>query len=123
MGNGFQILERLLEATKTRHGVIASNIANADTPDYKVKDVKFDQMLNSEIIELKKTSPLHIEAFPFGQSGNVTVESTNHWGDRNNVELDMEVAKMTENSLLYQAAIQMLSTKIRMFKNALRRQA
>jgi flagellar basal-body rod protein FlgB len=122
MGDGFNVLERLLQATKIRHGVIVSNIANADTPDYKVKDVKFDQLLNSEIIELKKTSPLHITANHFGQSGNVAVESTNQWADRNNVELDMEVAKMTENSLLYQAAIQMLSTKIRMFKNALRRQ-
>lgn len=123
MVNGFQILERLLQATKMRHGAIVSNIANADTPDYKAKDVRFDLMLTSEIIELQRTSPLHIKTYHLGQSGNVTVETTNHWVDRNNVELDKEVAKMTQNSLLYQAAIQMFSTKIRMFKNALRRQA
>jgi flagellar basal body rod protein FlgB len=33
----------------------------------------------------------------------------------------MEVAKMTENALLFQAALHMFSTKIRMFKNAVRR--
>lgn len=122
MGNGIQILERLLQATKIRHGVIVSNIANADTPDYKAKDVRFDQLLHGEIMQLQKTSPRHIAAYETGPSGSVTAESTNHWEDRNNVELDMEVAKMTENSLLYQAAIHLLSTNIRMFKNALRRQ-
>lgn len=123
MGNGFQILERVLQAAKIRHGVIVSNIANADTPDYKAKDVGFDQLLRGEIMELQKTNPRHIAAYQAGQSVTVTAESASHWEDRNNVELDMEVAKMTENSLLYQAAIHMLSTNIRMFKNALRRQA
>jgi len=122
MGNGFQILERLLQATKIRHGVIVSNIANADTPDYKAKDVKFEQLLTGEIMNLRRTSPRHIAAYEAGPSGSVTAETTNHWEDRNNVELDMEVAKMTENSLLYQAAIHLLSTNMRMFKNALRRQ-
>ncbi len=123
MGNGFQILERLLHATKIRHGVIVSNIANADTPDYKAKDVTFDQLLKGEIMGLAKTNPRHISVVAAEQSGTVTAESGPEWQDRNNVELDMEVAKMTENSLLYQAAIHMLSTNIRMFKSALRRQA
>jgi flagellar basal-body rod protein FlgB len=49
-------------------------------------------------------------------------EETQPWADGNNVELDLEVAKMTENALVHQAGLTMLTTKIRMFKNALRRQ-
>jgi flagellar basal-body rod protein FlgB len=121
MSDGFKTLENLLHLTNLRHGVIASNIANVDTPDYKVKDLKFDQLLNSELIEVKTTSPLHIKSLNQGLLEEVNTESGQQWADRNNVELDMEVAKMTENSLLFQAALHMFSTKIRMFKNALRR--
>lgn len=122
MGDGFKILENLLRATSLRHGVIASNIANVDTPDYKAKDLTFDQMFNDELIELKTTSPQHIKNMDLGLSEEVRTESGQQWVDKNNVELDMEVAKMTENALLFQATLHMFSTKIRMFKNALRRQ-
>jgi flagellar basal-body rod protein FlgB len=121
MGDGFNILERLIHFANLRHGVITSNIANVDTPDYRAKDLKFDQLLNNELIELKTTSTQHIKNIDFSLSYEAETEPGEQWADRNNVTLDMEVAKMTENSLLFQAALHMLSTKFRMFKNALRR--
>lgn len=123
MGDGFNILERLIHFVNLRHGVITSNIANVDTPDYRAKDLKFDQLLNNELIELKTTCIQHIKNTDLSLSYDVKTEPSEQWADRNNVTLDMEVAKMTENSLLFQAALHMLSTKFRMFKNALRRQA
>jgi flagellar basal-body rod protein FlgB len=48
-------------------------------------------------------------------------EDTLFWGDKNNVELDMEVAKMTENGLLYQGATKLIATKYRMYKAAAKR--
>jgi len=123
MGDGFNILERLIHFVNLRHGVITSNIANVDTPDYRAKDLKFDQLLNNELIELKTTCIQHIKNTDLSLSYDVETEPNQQWADRNNVTLDMEVAKMTENSLLFQAALHMLSTKFRMFKNALRRQA
>jgi len=123
MGDGFNILERLIHFVNLRHGVITSNIANVDTPDYRAKDLKFDQLLNNELIELKTTCIQHIKNTDLSLSYDMETEPNQQWADRNNVTLDMEVAKMTENSLLFQAALHMLSTKFRMFKNALRRQA
>jgi flagellar basal-body rod protein FlgB len=122
MGDSFGILERLVRFTNARHGVIASNIANADTPGYKAKDLKFENMLDSAAMELKATNNKHIG----GSNGSglpreITADKTQQWADGNDVELDMEVAKMTENAMLFQAGITMLSVKIRMFKNALRR--
>lgn len=122
MDRGFDILERLLHATYARQKVIASNVANADTPDYKAKDLEFNVVLNNEMTEVKATHPKHIKLS--GTTGEKTVERASEdgtlWGDRNNVELDIEMAKMTENALLYETGTKLLSTKIRMFRNALR---
>ena len=118
--DGFNILEQLIHLTNKRHGVIASNIANTDTPNYKAKDIKFKQTLDAEI-ELITTNAGHIKTGNSNLSEEVESEMTKPWADGNNVEMDKEVAKMTENSILFQAGISMLSTKIRMFKNALRR--
>jgi len=121
MGDGFAALERLLFIASKRHGVIASNIANADTPDYKAKDIKFDTVLEDERIATRVTHPSHIPQEDGLRGGGVVIETRQPWKDRNNVEVDMEVAKMTENALLFQAGITMLSVKMRMFRNALRR--
>jgi flagellar basal-body rod protein FlgB len=121
MSDSISALEQMLRATSARHGVLSSNIANVDTPDYKGKDVVFEQALDSEIA-LAATSPDHLT--PPGASGSgsseVQVTETAPWVDGNTVELDQEVAKMTENAMLYQAGISLLSTRIKMFKNALR---
>jgi flagellar basal-body rod protein FlgB len=121
MGDHFKILENLIRHTAIRHGVILSNIANSDTPNYKVRDVKFENELSSAMLELKITHFKHMKKAHSEVSGKVTIEPTKSWLDGNNVELDLEVAKLIENVLLFQAGINMLSAKIRMFKNALRR--
>jgi len=120
MDRGTRILERIIQAANIRQKVISSNIANSDTPGYKAKDVKFNDLLGKEM-KLATTDPKHIGS---GKSGEVSarteVEDNLSWQDRNNVELNVEVAKMTENSLLHDAAVTILSSKIRMYRNALR---
>lgn len=120
MDKGTRILERIVQAANIRQKVISSNIANSDTPGYKAKDVKFNNLLGKEM-KLAATDTKHIG---FRKSGEVSarteVEDNLSWEDRNNVELDVEVAKMTENSLLHDAAVTVLSSKIRMYKNAMR---
>lgn len=121
MAEGFRILQEILRFAGIRHNLIVSNIANVDTPGYRVKDVEFKSLLKEETLELKRTSGSHI---PFAISGHIDMkeEEKGEWKDKNNVELDREMAKLTENALLFEAGLAMLSTKIRMFKNALRRQ-
>jgi len=118
MTDGFTILDRLIKATNFRHQVISSNIANVDTPGYKAKDVKFDQILGSEM-NLTVTNQRHLGGGESGTSSEITTEDAQSWVDKNTVELDMEVSKMTENAMLYQAGVSLLATKISMFKKAL----
>ncbi len=122
MGDGFRILEDLIRVSGLRHGVIASNIANADTPQYKAKDLVFAQTLGDATLELQKTNVMHISHGSVAPTSGGMVETGEPWADGNTVELDLEVGKMTENALLFQSGITMLATKIRMFKSALRRQ-
>lgn len=122
MDKGFHILERLLYLTNARHKVLASNIANTDTPHYRSKDINFKGLVDEEVTALTATNPQHIKSASGTNKteGEITFDVTPSWSDRNNVELDMEIAKMTENALLYEAGITLLSTKMRMFRNALK---
>jgi flagellar basal-body rod protein FlgB len=121
MDKGFQILEHILKASTFRHKVLASNIANVDTPGYKAKDVTFKEAMNNQFMRLNLTSPNHLGGsnLPKEVGGMTTVERT-AWDDGNNVALDMELAKMTENALLYQAGVTILTKKIQMYKNAIK---
>jgi len=118
--DGFKTLEQLIQMSGIRHGLLTSNIANADTPNYKAKDIKFEQTLNDEL-QLTVTTPGHIQTSDSNAATPVPRETQDIWADGNNVELDVEVAKMTENAMFFQAGVSMLATKIRMFKTALRR--
>ncbi len=117
-----EILERILQTTHFRHRVLASNVANVDTPGYKAKDVKVQNAFKKELVELLSTNKFHMKLIS-GRSGvrsKIMTETTPSWNDKNNVELDLEIAKMTENALLYQSSVKLLSTRFRMFKNAIR---
>jgi flagellar basal-body rod protein FlgB len=121
MDKGFQILEQILKASTFRHKVLASNIANVDTPGYKAKETTFKEALNNQSIGLSQTSPRHIPvgtASP-GVGGMIVVERPSA-EDGNNVALDMELANLTENALLYQAGVTLLTKKIQMYKTAIR---
>jgi flagellar basal-body rod protein FlgB len=119
MSDGFTTLQRLISAAGFRNQVLSSNIANVDTPGYKARDVKFEQILGAEM-KLAITSPNHLGGAEPGSASTLTAAEAQAWVDENTVELDQEVAKMTENSMLYQAGVSMLAVKIKMFKNALK---
>jgi len=122
MSDIFKILEGHIKFSSQRHGVIASNIANVDTPGYRAHDIKFCDALSKATLEVCTTHPRHIPS-PEQPAFSTLAEpiQQSHWGDENNVELDMEVAKMTENAVFFQAATTLLSKNISMYKAAMRR--
>lgn len=119
MDKDFTILHRILNAATMRHKVISSNLANVDTPGYKAKDVTFGNLLG-KTMKMMKTDPKHLGGGESSEvDGKIIVQDDLSWGDRNNVELNVEVAKMTENSLVHNAALKILSSKIKMYKAAI----
>jgi flagellar basal-body rod protein FlgB len=119
MSDGMTILERTIEQAAARHRVITSNIANVDTPNYKIKDVSFGRLLGNEMA-LASTDPKHIQATESNAAGDTKIEDSQPWLDKNNVEMDLEVAKMTENAMLYETGVTLFMKKVQMFKEALK---
>lgn len=120
MDKELSVLHRIIQSANMRQKVIASNIANADTPGYKAKDVTFGNILENKI-KLITTDAGHVKGQnKNGISAKITVNNDPAWGDRNNVLLNAEMAKMTENSLSHDAAVKLLNTRIRMFRSAIR---
>jgi len=114
------VLHRIIQSANMRQKVIASNIANADTPGYKAKDVEFGSILENKIKLLTTESGHFKSQNKNGINAKITVNNDPAWGDRNNVLLNSEMAKMTENSLTHDAAVRLLNAKIKMFKSAIR---
>jgi flagellar basal-body rod protein FlgB len=121
MDKGFQILEQILKATTSRHKILASNIANVDTPGYKAKETSFKEVLTNQSMALKQTSTQHISGTNLSKEGGgmVAVDRPSS-EDGNNVALDMELAKMTENALLYQAGVTLLTKKFQIYKTVIK---
>jgi flagellar basal-body rod protein FlgB len=120
--DSFRTLERLIYLANLRHGVLASNLANVDTPGYRAMDLKFEQLLDDNAMALRTTNQNHIQQSGQGVVSSAGVDMSPAWLDKNNVELDIEVAKMTENSMLFEAGVSLLTAKMRMYRSALRRQ-
>lgn len=105
-----KILEKLLDVTAYRQRILTSNIANADTPGYRAKDIDFQRELDSAMKSDSKTMSYTIYE-PMTTLPN---------RDSNTVNIEVEMAKIAENSLTYTAATQLLTMKLRMMKSAIR---
>ncbi len=117
--------ERALALFAQRNRVLASNIANADTPNYKARDIDFKHALTNarqNTISLERTSDLHKQAWGTTNDGiammyRIPTQSTL---DGNTVEMDVEQAAFAENALKYRASLAFLDGKIRTLKYALK---
>lgn len=109
-----------------RSEVIASNLANADTPNFKARDFDFHSMMQtarSEQVALKTTNSQHIALTGAGGVGNESLlyRVPNQPAlDGNTVDLQTEQAAFAENAVNYQATLTFLSGRIRGLMSAIR---
>lgn len=104
--------------------LIASNIANVDTPGYVSKDLKFDHVLKQNADELniamKVTNPKHMTDGVSGILNNEIVENPNPGRpDGNNVNIDEEMLKLSENNIQYNVAVQLLAKHMAHIKDSI----
>lgn len=121
------VYSRALDLRTMRHQVLASNIANADTPSYKARDFSFEAAMRNAkgglkaagAIDLDRTSPAHIKG---GVAGGVQLQyrtDTQSAVDGNTVDMDVERTQITDNAVQYQVLTQLISQKFAGFKTAL----
>jgi flagellar basal-body rod protein FlgB len=101
-----------------RQQVVASNLANKDTPGFKTKDVSFYatmQELLSDSMDLRTTRPEHSEGWlPIApQTQAFEVQGLPSGGDNNNVDLDREMLKLSETAFGYSLMTQLVRSKFR----------
>jgi len=116
------VLHKTLDLRQQRHTVLASNIANAETPGFIAKDVRFEEALRAAATppEPPSSPPLmrtHPEHLPLLQptsirnvQGTLVVTPSDDVGhDLNTVSIDQEMAKLTTNTMHYNASAEILS--------------
>jgi len=114
----FQLLSRDIGLGWVRHGLIASNLANAETPGFVPRDLDFRAELERAMgggLRLVKTHSLHLD--PPGQGGPLVLEAPGDPGpDGNMVSLEREAVKLAQNQLLYNAFVRMLERRFEKLK-------
>jgi flagellar basal-body rod protein FlgB len=119
-GGTIHFLEQSLNLRGARQGILTSNIANAETPDYSAKDLPFQQIMRQKLgdpstVPVQKTHPQHFPepgSDPGKESGLPWSMETGSSG----VNIDQEMTKLAENNLQYQSAVQALNKKLEIIK-------
>ncbi|MDY0116078.1 MAG: flagellar basal body rod protein FlgB [Sulfurimonadaceae bacterium] len=126
------LIKDALDYRAMRQDMIASNIANADTPFYRPRDVHFEELLSakkaealsikSPKLQMANTSTGHLKAYN-DQNGNkaTTFYRDGHQArnDGNSVDLDVETTEMSKNSTMFNALINANKKSARIFKSVL----
>jgi flagellar basal-body rod protein FlgB len=116
LDEAMQFHQAALRLRSERQQVLASNIANADTPNYKARDIDFNSALKQAMSgsskpaagTLVKTSPNHLSGNAGSTASGVPLlYSTAAQGsvDGNTVDMDAERAKFADNALRYEASV------------------
>lgn len=128
--NALGIHQNALALRSQRAEVLASNIANADTPGYKARDVDFKSVLeNSALVNvnvpsvnsLTRTNSKHIQVNASENSSEILYRVPNQSSlDGNTVDEQIEKSAFAENALRYQASITFLDGKFKGMMAALK---
>ncbi len=106
---------RALSLRAERASILASNLANADTPNYKARDLDFASALkqSTQAVKIQTTNKNHISVAPL-QNPDVKYRIPNQAAlDGNTVDTEVEQTKFAENAVQYQASFQFLNSKIK----------
>jgi flagellar basal-body rod protein FlgB len=98
-------LEKYMDLVATRQKLVAANIANADTPGYRTKDIAF-QMEFQTLVQGEKPRVVEVPDLKVKNDGN-------------DVNLDREARLLSENSLRFNFAENMLRDRIKELRSAI----
>ena len=131
-GKNLDILQRNMGVSMTRRSVIANNIANAETPNFKRSDVTFEAELgralaseNKNGLEARVTDSRHI-AFNIAadykdvKPRRVLDYLTQTKNNGNNVDIEVEMMQATQNQMMYDLMASTMKHEFRMINMVLR---
>jgi len=132
LDNALRFQQEAINLRAERQQVLANNIANADTPNFKARDFDFRAELDRVMqqgrsessggLSLTRTSARHIPAQAGGRAGveNLGYRMPDQPSlDGNTVDMDRERSAFADNSMRYQADVTFVSRKIQELKKAM----
>ena len=118
----FDLVRVALKLRSYKHTLLASNIANVDTPGYRRKDIPFEKIIQNYLSKeslLKTTHPKHFKGLRKNIDEIIKAYEDETLGTPNNVNLEEEIVQLTENQILYEATLQALSKELERLKEAI----
>jgi len=132
------LLAKSIDLRTRNQNLIASNVANAETPGYTPKSLEFEGQLQAAVNKSSGrgvksigtgsvTNPAHIALR--GSAGDkisqvkgtvVETPAKTPGRDGNSVEMENEMSRMMQNQILFNASVQLLSKKFEGLRTALR---
>ena len=94
-----------MDLLSARQKLVASNIANADTPGYQTRDIDFQSEYQNAMGDLPPAA--------------INVQGLKTKPDGNNVDMDVELGDLNRNSLMAAAATQILALQIAQLRSAI----
>ena len=125
----FSIHDDAMQIRSRRSSILAANIANADTPNYKARDMDFSAMMKQSIaggdsrFNMSRTNERHLSTSAVQVDPNIKYRNPlNASLDGNTVDMHAEHARFSQNAVEYQTSLTLLSGKIKGLLLAIRGQ-
>lgn len=122
------VLNRAMDIRSLRHDLITGNLSHMDTPNYRSFDLSMKEALENidaagEGTALARSHPAHMEGSPpAGAAPALHRDPPRPYslkGDGNTVDVDAEMVKLAENSLMYTTLAQMTAKEFQLFTTAI----
>ncbi|MFP4016975.1 MAG: flagellar basal body rod protein FlgB [Halanaerobiales bacterium] len=125
-------LSRGLDGANYRQKLLANNIANINTPEFKRQDVDFVSALEKESEQFSNGNGLSVRTTDSGHIGlsngfkdsnrpfkMIHMTNTSNRNDGNNVDVDTEMAEMAKNNIYYNTLIQQVSDRFKFLNSVI----
>ena len=116
INNNIDLLQKSLEGLWKRNEIISNNIANAESSDYKAKDIDFEQMLQKYVDKKDSVQPIEASDIRFSIL-NRTGLSIKENG--NNVNVETEMVSLSENKMKYDLATEALRNQLELLRTVI----
>ena len=126
------LLKDAMNYRSARQDMIASNIANVDTPNYKPRDISFEQSLiakkeellkdSSHQLKMAQTNSKHLKPKSESSSMKPTLyfrDGHMARNDGNSVDIDVETTEMSKNSIMFNALVGAMKKEYMIYKSVI----
>jgi len=120
----FDVIRKAMDLRIKRHALLSSNVANSETPNFRARELDFsgelEKVLGQSKDGLAQTNSRHMDITANGQAHVVYDRVGAVGADGNNVDLDLQMGRLSENSRSYQNAVNLIGVQLRLLKTAAR---